>query len=285
MCELTPKISWTTTSPPRALPLGAARYAPNLNPSSDVRLIISPIVVLSSSWWSAWNERGATARRIHGQREAIEHVTPEEAVDIGQADVVHDHRQRPHAGAGHVEQWHRDLARRRRARHADDVHDAGAAGVEPGPCDGDRDDRRIGGGRLGAARLLGASLGAVDLARTLPVLRRNRLAVVRVAGDTLGVGPLIDLGGRRHRRREEDDDDGGHHHSHPRSGSTRRPSLKRLVKLAVQMTSASSTIWSSLKCLRNSSSARSRMGAAPRVSRSAKRITAFSRSSKSGLRS
>src|SRR5438046_3146791 len=180
MCELTPKISWTTTSPPRALPLGAARYAPNLNPSSDVRLIISPIVVLSSSWWSAWNERGATARRIHGQREAIEHVTAEEAVDIGQADVVHDHRQRPHAGAGHVEQWHRDLARRRRARHADDVHDAGAAGVEPGPCEGgrrddgavgarieherqgdavdghagadrctagDRDDRRIGGGR------------------------------------------------------------------------------------------------------------------------------------------
>src|SRR5437867_2776261 len=223
MCELTPKISWTTTSPPRALPLGAARYAPNLNPSSDVRLIISPIVVLSSSWWSAWNERGATARRIHGQREAIEHVTAEEAVDIGQADDVHDHRQRPHAGAGHVEQWHRDLARRRRARPADHVHDAGAAGVEPGPC-----------------------------ARG---------------------------------RREDDDDDGGHHHSHPRSGSTRRPSLKRLVKLAVQMTSASSTIWSSLKCLRNSSSARSRMGAAPRVSRSAKRITAFSRSSKSGLRS
>src|SRR3989442_2003709 len=123
MCELTPKISWTTTSPSRGLLLGAARYAPNLNPSSDVRLIISPIVVVSSSWWSAWNERGATARRIHGQREAIEHVTAEEAVDIGQADVVHDHGHRPHTRPGHVEQRHRHLSGRRQAGHAHHAHD------------------------------------------------------------------------------------------------------------------------------------------------------------------
>src|SRR6059036_2091477 len=206
MCELTPKISWTTTSPPRALPLGAARYAPNLNPSSDVRLIISPIVVVSFSWWSAWNERGAAARRIDGQREAVEHVTAEEAVDVGQTDVVHDHRQGPHARPRHVEQRHRHLAGGRRAGHADDVHDARVARVEPGPREGgrrdngpvgprveherqadavdgnagadrpgagDRDHRGIGRGRLHAARLLGPGLWAVDLARAFPVLRRN----------------------------------------------------------------------------------------------------------------
>ncbi len=78
----------------------------------------------------------------------------------------------------------------------------------------------------------------------------------------------------------------------PKSGTARRASLKRFVKFAAQITSVSSTITSvssticpSSKNFRNSVSEPSRIAAAPRVTRSAYRITAFSLSSNSGLRS
>jgi hypothetical protein len=55
----------------------------------------------------------------------------------------------------------------------------------------------------------------------------------------------------------------------PMSGVFSKASLKRLVKLATQVASVSSTIWSSLKYCFNSSSAGGRMAEAPRVTRSA----------------
>jgi hypothetical protein len=71
----------------------------------------------------------------------------------------------------------------------------------------------------------------------------------------------------------------------PKSGTARRASLKRLVKFAAQITNVSSTSCPSSKNFRNSVSEPSRIAAAPRVTRSAYRITAFSLSSNSGLRS
>src|SRR5512145_369287 len=46
MCEFTPKISCTTTRPPRGVPDGAARYTARRWPSSAVSVSISPMVVL-----------------------------------------------------------------------------------------------------------------------------------------------------------------------------------------------------------------------------------------------
>ena len=73
MCEFTPKISCTTTSPPRGVPDGVALYAESLNPSSAVRLIMSPIryfpglKISSSRSGTAW-----TTLHLPKEKEAAE---------------------------------------------------------------------------------------------------------------------------------------------------------------------------------------------------------------------
>lgn len=75
---------------------------------------------------------------------------------------------------------------------------------------------------------------------------------------------------RRRRLTRDADRDSVRRSAQPRSGSMRRPLLNRLVKFAMQMTSASSTIWSSLKCrLRSPTAASRRPAPAARVIRSA----------------
>src|SRR2546428_1063213 len=74
MWELTPKISWTITSPPRGLPVGLARYAESLWPSSAVSATIWPIVLLLSLLRL---ERPAVhrGRPLTGDRGPMHHAT------------------------------------------------------------------------------------------------------------------------------------------------------------------------------------------------------------------
>src|ERR1700682_1221431 len=83
MCWLTPKISCTTTIPPRGAPDGLARYAANLCPSSAVRVRVSP---MRSSWLGmrrCYQDLGPASSEVDG--------TPIAARRAEECDMVKRH--------------------------------------------------------------------------------------------------------------------------------------------------------------------------------------------------
>src|SRR5687767_12559053 len=90
MCWLTPKISCTTTRPPRGVPDGLARYAANLCPSSAVSVRVSPmgelLLMLDCSVLSGV--------RRHVKRESVarpSHLTGAGGVCHGQPEQLSHH--------------------------------------------------------------------------------------------------------------------------------------------------------------------------------------------------
>src|SRR5712692_9294490 len=79
MCELTPKISWTTTRPPRGVPLGTARYAEKVWPSSAVRVMVS---AMASSFF------GLPSGRLRARRSGRSAVLGASAESTGRRVTV-----------------------------------------------------------------------------------------------------------------------------------------------------------------------------------------------------
>src|SRR5574337_1350845 len=81
MCELTPKISCSTTRPPRGRPLGAATYAGNTKPSAAFRSINCPMSVHLRSFEDdeGSNPRAGTASdasALSGAQPALDEIEP-----------------------------------------------------------------------------------------------------------------------------------------------------------------------------------------------------------------
>src|SRR5574337_1383069 len=81
MCELTPKISCSTTRPPRGRPLGAATYAGNTKPSAAFRSMNCPMSVplRSFEYDEGSSPRAGTASdaaALSGAQPALDEIEP-----------------------------------------------------------------------------------------------------------------------------------------------------------------------------------------------------------------